>query len=53
MFFLRLFSLGFFFPALAGLFRRFYFKLKLRGHVVVQFDRDFVFYYSFSIPLLI
>src|SRR5207302_11518255 len=41
VFFLRL--LGFGRPAVAGLLRRFHIKFKLRGHVVMELYRDFVF----------
>src|SRR6266436_610504 len=41
--FLRLLGFGFGRPAVAGLLRRFHIKFKLRGHVVMELDRDFVF----------
>src|SRR6266513_6502747 len=41
VFFLRL--LGFGRPAVAGLLRRFHIKFKLRGHVMMELDRDFMF----------
>src|SRR5256885_12379008 len=51
MFFLRLFSRGVVFPAFAGFLRRFHFKSKLRGHVVMQLDRDFMFARVLDRPL--
>src|SRR5207302_7306568 len=43
VFFLRLLGSGFGRPAVAGFLRRFHIKFKLRGHIVMKLDHDFMF----------
>src|SRR2546430_16916010 len=43
VFLLRLLGSGFGRPTVAGLLRRFHIKFKLRDHIVMELDRDFVF----------